>query len=95
MNVGFLHVLKTKLTLYTDNGTVFKEPSLLHFCFNRNMKILLYIFVNVFIWTKFRKIRKKKRLQHINRMPCNKLLRILKYYRPTGRKNQLSPLKRP
>jgi len=92
MNVGFLHVLKTRLTLYVDKGTVFKEPSLLHFCFNRNMKMLIYVFVNVFIWTKFRNIKKKKVVT--NKMPCNRLLRILKYYRPTGRKNKWSPIKR-
>ena len=37
---------------------------------------------------------KKKWLQHINRMACNRLLRIIKYYRPPRRKNQGSPLKR-
>jgi len=33
-------------------------------------------------------------LQHMNRMACNRLLRILKNYRPTGRRNQRRPLKR-
>jgi len=42
------------------------------------------------------KIQEYKRnwLQHINRMPCNRLPRILKNYRPTGRRNQGTPLKR-
>jgi len=33
-------------------------------------------------------------LQHMKRMACNRLLRILKNYRPTGRRNQGRPLKR-
>jgi hypothetical protein len=38
-------------------------------------------------------ILKKKKVV-TNKMPCNRLLRILKYYRPTGRKNKWSPIKR-
>jgi hypothetical protein len=36
------------------------------------------------------KIQKYRRncLKHINRMPHNRLQRILKYYRPAGRRNQ-------
>ena len=33
-------------------------------------------------------------LQHVNKMPCNRLLRILKNYRPTGRRNHGRPLQR-
>jgi len=31
-------------------------------------------------------------LQHMKRIACNRLLRILKKYRPTGRRNQRGPL---
>ena len=31
---------------------------------------------------------RRNHLQHVNRMPCNRLLRILRDYRPTGRINQ-------
>ena len=34
-------------------------------------------------------------LQHINRMPHDRLLRKLKNYRPTDRRNLERPLKRP
>jgi hypothetical protein len=37
---------------------------------------------------------KKKWLQLVNRMPCNRLPRIMKHYSPTGRKNYGRPLKR-
>jgi predicted double-glycine peptidase len=42
------------------------------------------------------KIREFKRnwLQHVNKMPRNILQRILKNYRPKGRRNQRRPLKR-
>jgi hypothetical protein len=42
----------------------------------------------------FEKIQEYKRnlLQNINRMPRNRLLRIPKKYRPTGRRNQGRPL---
>jgi hypothetical protein len=42
------------------------------------------------------KIQEYKRnwLQHINRIPRNRLQRIPKNYRPKGRKNQGRPLKR-
>ena len=30
-------------------------------------------------------------LQRVNRMPCNRLLRILTDYRPKGRRNQVRP----
>jgi len=33
-------------------------------------------------------------LQHVNRMPHNRLQRIFKNYRPKGRRNQGRPLKR-
>jgi hypothetical protein len=32
-------------------------------------------------------------IQHVNRMPHNKSPRIVKYYRPKGRRNQGRPLK--
>jgi len=32
--------------------------------------------------------------QHVNRMTCNRLMRILKNYRPTGRRNHGRPLHR-
>ena len=35
-----------------------------------------------------------KLLKHMNRMPRNKLLRIITNYRPKGRRNQGDPLKR-
>jgi hypothetical protein len=34
------------------------------------------------------------RIQHVNRMPRNRLSRIMKHYSPTGRRNHGSPLKR-
>jgi len=37
---------------------------------------------------------KRNWLQHVNRMPCNKLPRVLKCYSPTGRRNHGRPLKR-
>jgi len=37
---------------------------------------------------------RRNKLQHINRLPCNRLLRIIKKYIPTGRRNQRRPLKR-
>jgi hypothetical protein len=33
-------------------------------------------------------------IQHVNRMPRNRLPRILKHYTPTGRRNHGRPLKR-
>jgi len=33
-------------------------------------------------------------IQHVNRMPRNRLPRVMKYYSPTGRKNHGRPLKR-
>ena len=33
-------------------------------------------------------------IQHVNRMPRNRLLRAIKYYCPTGRRNHGRPLKR-
>jgi len=33
-------------------------------------------------------------IQHVNRMPCNRLPRIMKHYFPTGRRNHGRPLKR-
>jgi len=32
-------------------------------------------------------------IQHVNRMPRNRLLKVMKYYSPTGRRNQGRPLK--
>jgi len=37
---------------------------------------------------------KRKWIQHINRMPRNRLPRVMKHYSPTGRKNHGRPLKR-
>ena len=37
---------------------------------------------------------KRSWLQHVNRMPRNRLPRVTKYYSPTGRKNHGRPLKR-
>jgi hypothetical protein len=31
---------------------------------------------------------KKNRIQHVNRMPRNRLPRVIKHYSPTGRRNQ-------
>jgi len=33
-------------------------------------------------------------IQHVNRMPRNRLPRVMKYYSPTGRRNRGRPLKR-
>jgi hypothetical protein len=33
-------------------------------------------------------------LQHVNRMPCNRLPKVTKHYSPTGRRNHGRPLKR-
>ena len=35
-----------------------------------------------------------KKVQHVNRMPCNRLPRVMKRYSPTGRRNHGRPLKR-
>ena len=37
---------------------------------------------------------KRSWIQHVNRMPRNRLPRVRKYYSPTGRKNHGGPLKR-
>jgi hypothetical protein len=37
---------------------------------------------------------KRKWIQHVNKMPCNRLPRVMKHYAPTGRRNHGRPLKR-
>jgi hypothetical protein len=37
---------------------------------------------------------KRNWIQHVNRMPRNRLPRIMKHYSPTGRRNYDRPLKR-
>jgi hypothetical protein len=37
---------------------------------------------------------KRNWIQHVNRMPRNRLLRVMKHYSPTGRRNHGRPLKR-
>jgi len=37
---------------------------------------------------------KRSWIQHVNRMPRNRLPRVMKHYSPTGRKNRGRPLKR-
>ena len=37
---------------------------------------------------------KRSRIQHVNRMPRNRLPRVMKHYCPTGRRNHGRPLKR-
>jgi hypothetical protein len=37
---------------------------------------------------------KRHGIQHVNRMPCNRLPRIIKHYFPFGRRNHERPLKR-
>ena len=37
---------------------------------------------------------KRSWIQHVNRMPRNRLPRVMKHYSPTGRKNHGRPLKR-
>ena len=37
---------------------------------------------------------KRNRIQHVNRMPRNRLPRVMKHYSPTGRRNHGRPLKR-
>jgi len=37
---------------------------------------------------------KRTWIQHVNRMPRNRLRRVMKYYSPTGRRNHGRPLKR-
>jgi len=37
---------------------------------------------------------KRRWIQHVNRMPRNRLPRVMKYYCPTGRRNHGRPLKR-
>ena len=37
---------------------------------------------------------KRKWIQHVNRMPRNRLPRVMKHYSPTGRSNRGRPLKR-
>jgi len=37
---------------------------------------------------------KRNWIQHKNRMPRNRLPRVMKHYSPTGRRNQRRPLKR-
>jgi hypothetical protein len=35
---------------------------------------------------------KRNWIQHVNRMPCNRLPRVMKHYCPTGRRNHGRPL---
>jgi len=37
---------------------------------------------------------KRNWIQHVNRMPCNRLPRVMKHYSLTGRRNYGRPLKR-
>jgi hypothetical protein len=37
---------------------------------------------------------KRKWIKHVNRMPCNRLPRVMKHYSLTGRRNHGRPLKR-
>ena len=37
---------------------------------------------------------KRNWIQHVNRMPCNRLPRVMKHYSPTGRRNHGRSLKR-
>ena len=37
---------------------------------------------------------KRNWIQHVNRMPRNRLPRLMKHYSPTGRRNHGRPLKR-
>jgi hypothetical protein len=37
---------------------------------------------------------KRNWIQHVNRMPRNRLTRVMKHYSPTGRRNHDRPLKR-
>jgi len=37
---------------------------------------------------------KRSWIQHVNRMPRNRLPRVMKHYSPTGRRNHATPLKR-
>ena len=37
---------------------------------------------------------KRNWIHHVNRMPCNRLPRVMKQYSPTGRRNHSRPLKR-
>jgi hypothetical protein len=37
---------------------------------------------------------KRSWIQHVNRMPLNRLPRVMKHYSPTGRRNYGRPLKR-
>jgi hypothetical protein len=46
----------------------------------------IIIIIIIIIWTKW--------LQHINRMPCNRLPRIINNYRTKDRRNQGRQLKR-
>jgi hypothetical protein len=45
------------------------------------------------IWYKLMEY-KRNWIQHVNRMPRNRLPRVMKHYFPTGRKNHGRPLKR-
>jgi len=36
---------------------------------------------------------KRNWIQHVNRMPCNRLPRVMKHYSPTGRRNLGRPFK--
>ena len=37
---------------------------------------------------------KRNWIQHVNRMPCNRLPRVMKHYSPSARRNHGRPLKR-
>jgi hypothetical protein len=37
---------------------------------------------------------KRNRIQHVNRMPRNRLPKVMKHYSPSGRRNYDRPLKR-
>jgi hypothetical protein len=46
-----------------------------------------------FYWNRYLKNRRNW-IQHVNRMPRNRLPRVMKHYSPTGRRNHGRPLKR-
>jgi len=60
--------------------------------YNTNIEIVKELNVTL-ILDKIREYRRHS-LQHINRMPRNRLQRIVKNYRPKGRRNQGRPLER-
>jgi hypothetical protein len=63
---------------------------------DRYMMMMMMMMIILAFWPILDKLLEYKRnwIQHVNRMPRNRLPRVMKHYSPTGRKNHGRALKR-